>query len=84
MKLETALDLIKMILLLDLFKEIQRKRSKSPKLIKGPDRFLTIVLSLKKEKNNLKVLLAGTRRQYLINEFEKHSIDYKYIELPSF
>ena len=65
-------------------RDTEGKDLKSPKLIKGPDRFLTIVLSLKKEKNNLKVLLAGTRRQYLINEFEKHSIDYKYIELPSF
>ena len=42
-----------------------------PKLIKGPDQFITIVKHLNKEKNNLHVLLAGKRRNYVINELKK-------------
>lgn len=52
----------------------------SPKLIKGPDIFIELVKDLDKTKN-LKVLLAGTRRQYVINNLEKHGIDYKYFEM---
>ena len=44
------------------------------------DIFIELVKDLDKTKN-LKVLLAGTRRQYVINNLEKHGIDYKYFEM---
>ena len=54
---------------------------KSPKLIKGPDIFLDIVLKLNRDVNNLCVVLAGKNRNYLIENFEKNNIDYKYFEM---
>tara|TARA_A100001015_G_scaffold233272_1_gene264391 strand:- start:95 stop:1009 length:915 start_codon:yes stop_codon:yes gene_type:complete len=57
---------------------------KSPKLIKGPDRFIEIVKSKKENIENLKVVLTGKRRQYVINELEKLDIDYVYFEMASF
>ncbi len=57
---------------------------KSPKLSKGPDQFLKIVLELDKDKKNLHILLAGKRRNYLINELTKNNIKYTYFEMTSF
>lgn len=57
---------------------------KSPKLIKGPDRFIEIVKSKKEEINNLKVVLTGKRRQYVISELKKLNIDYIYFEMVTF
>ncbi len=54
---------------------------KSPKLIKGPDVFLDIVKRLFVENKNLKVVLTGTRRNYLIDNFEKLNIPYVYYEM---
>ena len=54
---------------------------KSPKLIKGPDIFLDIVLKLNHDINNLCVVLAGKNRNYLIENFEKNNINYKYFEM---
>ena len=51
----------------------------SPKLIKGPDRFIEIIEKLK-YKNPL-VLLSGKRRQYIINRLEKLEVRYKYFEM---
>lgn len=56
----------------------------SPKLSKGPDKFLEIVKDLQKTKNNLEVVLTGKRRNYLIKNFEEHSINYKYFEMVDF
>lgn len=53
----------------------------SPKLIKGPDIFLKIVRELNTSKKNLIVILTGKRRQYLINNFEKFGINYRYFEM---
>ena len=52
----------------------------SPKLSKGPDRFIKIVkkISTKKE---VFVLLSGKRRSYVINELEKQGVKYKYFEM---
>ena len=57
---------------------------KSPKLIKGPDRFLEIAKYYNSIEENFIVLLAGYRRQYLINHLEKENIRYKYIEMVDF
>ena len=54
---------------------------KSPKLIKGPDRFFEISKSLLAENKNLKIILAGKRRQFLIHKFIKDKIPYKLYEM---
>ena len=56
----------------------------SPKLSKGPDQFLDIVKYYNENYKNLVVLLAGKRRQYLINNLEKEGIKYRYLEMVSF
>ena len=56
----------------------------SPKLEKGPDLFIECVSQLNKQHENLKVLLAGWRRQYVIKRLEELGIDYYYQELPEF
>ena len=42
----------------------------SPKLSKGPDRFLEMVLFYNRSIKNMTVVLTGRRRGYLINKFE--------------
>lgn len=54
---------------------------KSPKLIKGPDIFFDIVSKMYLENKNTKVVLAGKRRNYLINKFENAKIPYSYFEM---
>ena len=57
---------------------------KSPKLIKGPDRFIEIVKEYNKKEKDIAVLLTGKRRQFLINELEKLNIKYLYFEMVDF
>ncbi len=57
---------------------------KSPKLIKGPDRLLEILISYNNKVENLKVILTGKRRQYIISELNKNNIKFKYFEDCSF
>lgn len=52
-----------------------------PKLIKGPDIFLEIVHKIHKKNNKITVILTGKRRDYLISNFIKLGIDYKYFEM---
>tara|TARA_B100000131_G_scaffold319884_1_gene366682 strand:- start:652 stop:1587 length:936 start_codon:yes stop_codon:yes gene_type:complete len=54
---------------------------KSPKLIKGPDIFLEIVKDKYKKNKNLKVVITGKRRNYLIENFELNKIPYEYFEM---
>ena len=56
----------------------------SPKLIKGPDRFIEIVKYYKAKDSNLKVILTGKRRQFVINELERLNIEYLYFEMANF
>ena len=53
----------------------------TPKLIKGPDILLQLMKEMKKKNKNLVVVLTGKRRQYLIKNFEKYEINYKYFEM---
>jgi len=53
----------------------------SPKLIKGPDILVDNIIDLNKEKNNLLVILAGTRRQYVIKKLKEKNINFKYFEM---
>ena len=57
---------------------------KSPKLIKGPDIFIKLLETITKTKPNLKVVLAGNKRNYVISELERLKIPYKYFEMMSF
>ena len=52
----------------------------SPKLIKGPDIFIDLVNRLNNNQN-IRILLAGTRRQYVINKLKEFGINYKYFEM---
>ena len=51
-----------------------------PKLEKGPDIFIKAVIKLKKKHKNIKVLLGGWRRQFVIKKLEENKIDYYYYE----
>jgi glycosyltransferase involved in cell wall biosynthesis len=53
----------------------------SPKLIKGPDIFFNIIKKLYENNPNTKAVLAGTRRQYLINKFNENNIPFIYFEM---
>lgn len=53
---------------------------KTPKLSKGPDIFCDIV----EEMNDAEIVLAGWRRQYVINRLNKANIKYHYFEWASF
>lgn len=53
---------------------------KSPKLEKGPDLLADYLEQVKK--NNLHVVLAGWRRQYIIDRLIKSNIPYTYFERP--
>ena len=52
-----------------------------PKLEKGPDIFIENIKSLQNIYNNIKVLLTGTRRQYIIKELKNNNIDYYYHQM---
>ena len=55
----------------------------SPKLVKGPDILLGIIQKLNEENKNLKVVLSGKRRNYIINNLQELGIPYKYFEMAS-
>lgn len=57
---------------------------KSPKLSKGPDQFLTIVKSMYEERKDLKVILSGKRRQYIISELNNLKIPFYYLEMTNY
>tara|TARA_B100000676_G_C18081761_1_gene851775 strand:- start:2395 stop:3318 length:924 start_codon:yes stop_codon:yes gene_type:complete len=56
----------------------------SPKLSKGPDRLITIIKYLNSKNKNLKILLTGKRRSFIIKELENLGIPYRYFEMASF
>ena len=53
----------------------------SPKLIKGPDRFIKIVSEMYELNKNIEVILTGKRRQFVISELNKLTIPFKYFEM---
>lgn len=55
----------------------------SPKLEKGPDLLAAAIEKWRKEKENLHVVLAGWRRQYIINRLKSIGIPFSYFERPS-
>ena len=56
----------------------------SPKLVKGPDIFIEIVKNLYQKNKELKVVLTGKRRGYVISELTKNNIPFKYFEMTDF
>lgn len=56
----------------------------SPKLSKGPDQFLKIILEMSKNNSKLEVLLTGKRRGYLIENFTKYNIPFHYHEMVDY
>ena len=54
---------------------------KSPKLEKGPDNFIEIIKNLDYENKNLKVVLTGKRRNYIINKLNELKISFEYFEM---
>ena len=65
-------------------RDTEGKDLKSPKLIKGPDRFVEIAKYYKTLHPNLIVLLTGKRRQYIINQLQKENIKFLYYEMANF
>lgn len=55
----------------------------SPKLEKGPDLLADFLQVLAVHRDNLHVLLAGWRRQYIISRLQAARIQHTYIERPS-
>ena len=56
----------------------------SPKLIKGPDIFLEIVKKIYERNKSTKVVLSGTRRQYIITNLSNMGIPFIYYEMVDF
>jgi glycosyltransferase involved in cell wall biosynthesis len=56
----------------------------SPKLEKGPDLFCDAVEQFSKILENVQVVLAGWRRQYVMKRLDDAGIKYYYSELPPF
>jgi glycosyltransferase involved in cell wall biosynthesis len=54
----------------------------SPKLEKGPDLLADALESWAKEKQNLHVVLAGWRRQYIISRLTSKNIPFSYFDRP--
>ena len=61
-------------------RDSEGKNPKLPKLIKGPDIFFEIVNDIFLSKKNLRVILSGKRRDYLIGRLEEENIPYNYFE----
>lgn len=55
----------------------------SPKLSKGPDKFIKYINEMTIENKDIFVLLSGYRRQYIIQQLNFLNIDYMYFEKPS-
>lgn len=51
-----------------------------PKLSKGPDILIDVIKEYQKKHSNVAVVLAGYRRQYVIQELKKLKIKYYYFE----
>lgn len=56
--------------------------SSFPKLEKGPDIFCDIVEDISQKRDDIHVLLAGWRRQYVISRLKAANIPFTYMERP--
>jgi len=53
-----------------------------PKIEKNPEGFVKAIKLVRKEIDNMHILLAGWRRQYIIKRLKEENIDFTYIERP--
>ncbi len=53
----------------------------SPKMIKGPDILIESLLKLRNDNQNLRVLIAGNRRQYVLQKLNEYQFEFKYFEM---
>ena len=61
-------------------RDSEGKNPKLPKLIKGPDIFFDIVKDIYSDKKEVRVILTGKKRDYLINRLKEDSIPFNYYE----
>ena len=64
-------------------RDTEGKDLRTPKLSKGPDRFIDIVLEYKKTNKNLEVILSGTRRHFIIEKLKENNIKFHYFEMAN-
>ncbi len=62
-------------------RDTEGKDLKTPKMIKGPDIFLNIVKIIYQDNKNLRVILTGKRRNYLIERLQSLEIPFSYFEM---
>lgn len=62
-------------------RDTEGKDLKTPKMIKGPDRFIEIVKNKSEQYPDLTILLTGKRRAYIISRLEELNIKYRYFEM---
>jgi glycosyltransferase involved in cell wall biosynthesis len=60
-------------------RDTEGKDLKTPKYVKGPDVFLSIVRGVYKEEKNIRVVLAGPRRFWLRNKLTEYGIPYTFV-----
>jgi glycosyltransferase involved in cell wall biosynthesis len=85
-KIETIkwlFDINKDAYLVGSFQKDTEGKSNLPKLSKGPDLFVKIVEDMHKKNNKVEVVLAGLRRDYIMNELDKLGIKYYYFNMIS-
>ena len=56
----------------------------SPKLSKGPDQFIKIIKEYKEKNKKIGVILAGKRRNFIIENLERLNIPFNYFEMVDF
>lgn len=82
-QLRTKLGLASTDYLIGSFQKDTEGRTNSPKLSKGPDIFVNIIRDLFKTNPNIRVVLTGLRREYIMNELTKSGIPYYYFNMVS-
>ncbi len=55
----------------------------SPKLVKGPDLFLEVLLGLRKRGAAVHAVLAGPRRHWIVRRLQEEGVPFTYIGKPS-
>lgn len=64
-------------ILIGSFQKDGNSHDKKPKMVKGPDTFLSVVKELNKT-HNIKLILSGYCREWLISELTKANINFEY------
>ena len=65
------------------FQKDTEGKTNLPKLSKGPDIFINIVIDMYKNNPQIEIVLTGLRREYIINELNKYGIKYHYFNMTS-